>query len=344
MSTPNPKPTPAPPAGGTTAKPQSDADKFISDAMTEFRAKQRELDKRWQPASATEYGFDQETGLLTLGFHDGRRIEARAQVIGSLLESDGTWEWAWHNPNVLPGVGRRSAAAKQVGEKLQIDYLSYGRFPLNKPRETALSLIKAAGVKTLGAEGVFEACSGPLTVFLAMSNTRAVESAGMASAIAHAEQSFKLDAQNIPASRAYIHQKCRSVTVIEGNPFSSLSSPISGSGTAKCNACGVEVDVDSLIWQDTGQTIKATRERWLKTVPAPLRLFSHPGIILLVALACMAACACLGYKIVGGGWLGWLLGVTGVIGGFVVFAVLYMTIDMIFLSLVFRLKNWRQLR
>jgi hypothetical protein len=147
-----------------------EADKFLAEALAEFKAKQKALTKDWRFGKGKQWGFDQVSGIFKLDFDDGAQFQADGQILGSYSAGGGSWEWAWNNPHVAPAMARDSKAAKKVGGRLGISYLVAPMIPV--PSEEFASYLAAIGVKATDSIGVYRGKAGPIDVFIALKNAR----------------------------------------------------------------------------------------------------------------------------------------------------------------------------
>ena len=147
-----------------------EVDKFLADAGVEFDAKQEALERDWRIGEAAEWGFDQDTCLLWLGFDDGSRLEANAQILGTYSNDDQDWQWAWSNPNIEAAVARDSQAVKELGARLGLAYLQEESLPVESPGHAAY--LCSIGVKATNAVGVFEGEFGPTVGFFMLKDLR----------------------------------------------------------------------------------------------------------------------------------------------------------------------------
>ena len=110
------------------------------------------------------YDFDQDTGLLTLKLAGGRKIVARAQILGSFDPRDRSFMWAWANPSLLPAMCEDAERAKAEGERL-------GVAALTTPTQTIvfdnLTPLLAMAAQAGGADGVYRGMvNGSTSVFM----------------------------------------------------------------------------------------------------------------------------------------------------------------------------------
>lgn len=151
-----------------TLSPEADA--FLAAASQEFNVKQAGLAKDWGFGNYAQWGFDQAGGLFTLTLHDGTRVLADGQILGSHSPRDSTWEWAWNNPHVEPQVARASRQVRDLGKRLDIAYLVRGKIPLGG--DGFVSHLCAIGVKATGSDGVFAGRAGAIEVHVLLTNFR----------------------------------------------------------------------------------------------------------------------------------------------------------------------------
>lgn len=153
---------------GSQLSPEADA--YLASATSEFNEKQAALSSQWGFGSYEQWNFDQYTGVLELKLADGSSVLADGQILGSHATRDGSWEWAWSNPNVEAGVARASHRVKKLGARLGISYLVQSRIPVEE--DSFVSYLCAIGVKATDSNGVFVGSAGPINVHLLVSNLR----------------------------------------------------------------------------------------------------------------------------------------------------------------------------
>jgi hypothetical protein len=152
-------------------KPLSpEADHFLKQASDEFNVKQAHLRDEWRFDECDQWAFDQETGVFKLEFEDGSMFEAQGQILGSHDPDEGSWEWAWNNPNVEKAVASDSLIVRALGEKLEIDYLCEGKAPL--PEESFVSHLCGIGIKATDSFGVYNGSAGEIMVMILLKNPR----------------------------------------------------------------------------------------------------------------------------------------------------------------------------
>jgi hypothetical protein len=152
----------------TSLSPEADA--FLAESMTEYAEKQKALGDTWHFSAYEQWGYDQETGLLTLDFADGRKLLADGQILGTFRTTDCSFEWAWNNPHCEEAVARDSKLVKAIGEQLDISYLKTGMIPI--PHQTMLSYIGAIALKATDSAGIFRSGEGEMQYFIAVKNMR----------------------------------------------------------------------------------------------------------------------------------------------------------------------------
>lgn len=152
------------------ARLSPDADAFLQTALQEFNEKQAALNAEWSFDSYARWSFNAVQGVLKLEYDDGRALLADGQVLGTFSLTDHNFEWAWHNPHVEEALKRDSRLARDLGQRLNISYLTSGMVPV--PNQQVLSYIGAIGLKASGAVGLFRASEGDVHPLVLVSKLR----------------------------------------------------------------------------------------------------------------------------------------------------------------------------
>ncbi|HEY3914916.1 MAG TPA: hypothetical protein VGN61_10565 [Verrucomicrobiae bacterium] len=148
----------------------SEQDAFLATCTREYNEKLQKLNRDWNFSNYKTWGFDQMTGLFFLQLHDGSKVEADGQIIGSYVASRNSWEWAWNNPQVEEPMKRDVQLVRAFGEKEKIEYLSKGMVPA--PDKLFSIYLAGIAIKIMGAEGLFAGNAGPVLVFISLKRLR----------------------------------------------------------------------------------------------------------------------------------------------------------------------------
>ena len=146
------------------------ADKWLGDATAEFNRKQKVLNEEWGFNAFERWEYHPPTKTFSLTFSDGTRFEADGLVLGTYSPSDGSWEWAWNNPNVEPEIAVPADKLKDIGKRLKISYMSIGMVPA--PTRDFASYLCAIGMKVTDAIGVYLGGGDPTEVAIVLFNPR----------------------------------------------------------------------------------------------------------------------------------------------------------------------------
>jgi hypothetical protein len=150
-----------------------EADALLAAACAEFEEKQQALEEgEWRLASCAGWGFDVDTGMVTVELEDGSRWEADGQWLGSFNPDDQTFQWAWDSPDMGEHLTRDSLRIKEAGERLGIRYLVMGGgcFPIPGPE--FVPYLCGIGLKVTDSIGVMEAEAEGMVGFLMLKNPR----------------------------------------------------------------------------------------------------------------------------------------------------------------------------
>jgi hypothetical protein len=105
----------------------------------------------WGLGSADQWGLDQRTGTITWTFPD-KTATAPAQILGSWSPSSSTWQWAWANKSILPGMSRDARAVRDWAE-------AHGHAALAAPAleadEQTADTLAALAVRITNATGYY---------------------------------------------------------------------------------------------------------------------------------------------------------------------------------------------
>ena len=69
----------------------------------------------WGFIREDEWHMDQDTGVISFEFSDGRIATASAQIIGTHDPSDGTFLWGWDHPSVDESLGQHAKLVYEFG-------------------------------------------------------------------------------------------------------------------------------------------------------------------------------------------------------------------------------------
>ncbi len=150
-----------------------EADKFLADAGAEYEAKKEALEQgEWRLVSCAEWGFDMDTGIVSVRLEDGSQWQADGQLLGSFSPEDVTFQWAWDNPNVSEHVGRDSRLVKEIGERFGLQYLLMGGGPFSIPSPDFVAFLCAISLKATDSVGVMEADEEGVVGFIMLKNLK----------------------------------------------------------------------------------------------------------------------------------------------------------------------------
>jgi len=148
----------------------AEANRWLTAATAEFNRKQDVLKQEWGFGSFERWAFDPATKVFSLTFTDGSGLDADGQVLGTYSPTDGSWEWAWNNPNIEPEAAVPADMLKQFGRRLGLSYLKLGMVPA--PTREFASYLCAIGTKATDAIGAYLGGGDPVEVAIVLFNPR----------------------------------------------------------------------------------------------------------------------------------------------------------------------------
>lgn len=147
-----------------------EADQWLAAALAEHNTKLDVLKRDWGFDAFERWAFDTTTKTFTLHFPDGTQFEADGQILGTYCPGDGSWEWAWNNPNVEAQIAVPGEKLKELGQRLGISYLTVGKVPV--PTREFATYLCAIGVKATDAIGVYLGGEPPVEAAIVLYNPR----------------------------------------------------------------------------------------------------------------------------------------------------------------------------
>lgn len=87
-------------------------------------------------------------------------------------------------------------------------------------------------------------------------------------------------------SRDYVHQRCRTISVIEGPEFTALADPLANMTGTYCAECDDAFPIAEFTWADTGERISEYYARYQQQAsPTQRFLASRTGMFVMAAAA-----------------------------------------------------------
>jgi len=146
-------------------------DEFLGLAIQEYNQKRKETHKKYA-FDKHAWSFEQDTNVFQL-LKDKKVIyEADGQILGSYLKSDGTFEWAWNNPNSTKSSSIESKLVRKYGKENNLPYFSDGTALIGS--EEFAAYFCAVGVKLSNSESAFHGDVGNMVVYIMLKNFREV--------------------------------------------------------------------------------------------------------------------------------------------------------------------------
>lgn len=90
---------------------------YIAASEEGLRIQTESHDATWEISSAESWDVDQEAGVITWTFDNGRTAVAPVQIIGTYNPSDGSFMWGWDHPSVYPDLQQSARLVKEFGEE-----------------------------------------------------------------------------------------------------------------------------------------------------------------------------------------------------------------------------------
>jgi len=146
-------------------------DEFLALAIQEYNQKRKVTHKKYA-FDKYAWFFNQDTNVFQLLDNQKVIYEADGQILGSYLKSDGTFEWAWNNPNSSKLSSKESKLVRKYGKENKLSYFSDGIALIGS--EDFASYFCAVGVKLSKSESAFHGDVGNMIVYIMLKNFREV--------------------------------------------------------------------------------------------------------------------------------------------------------------------------
>ena len=116
----------------------------------------------WGIQEATRWDLNQADGLLIFTFPD-KTVTCEAQIIGSFDKSQGTWLWAWNNPDVATNLARASRQLRDYGKQHGFEKLTKAEWKASEQDGWDMA---ALATLLCGAQGAYRGPAGDVWVYM----------------------------------------------------------------------------------------------------------------------------------------------------------------------------------
>lgn len=139
-----------------------DFERLVEKAVNDLQVKTAAHQGAWGFGKAERWDLNQNDGNLIFTFPK-TVVTCRAQIIGSLDVTKGTWLWAWANENVNAPLARQSREVLAYGKKHKYKKLTEPEWACTEQEAWEM----AAVATLLGkAQGAYRGPAGDVYVFL----------------------------------------------------------------------------------------------------------------------------------------------------------------------------------
>lgn len=136
---------------------EMDPQAYIAQSVAGLQDATKAHAQLWGLGQEITWSVDQNTGLISFIFTEGKKIEAPVQIIGSYSSSQGTFMWGWEHPSVQPGIDEAATLVKEFGKKYALAKLTTQPVTLT---ETEAWEFTALAMRLANANGAYRADAG----------------------------------------------------------------------------------------------------------------------------------------------------------------------------------------
>jgi hypothetical protein len=158
-------------ANSLKGKAKKDWQALIELACSETSSKQEKLIERFDLSRHERWDYDQATGLLVFSNDGIPAVEAKFQIIGSISKEQGTWQWAWSNPNWVKKTVTKSRTVADFGFERGYPMLTVPRFDADEHDGWHLAML---AVHVMRAKGIYRIPGDNVLLFLAITQIKRV--------------------------------------------------------------------------------------------------------------------------------------------------------------------------
>lgn len=140
-----------------------DIDSYIEKARNHLNALTEAHVATWGLGSAERWDANQEEGVITWSFSDGRTVSAPFQIMGTYNTLDQTYLWAWNNSSILDHLQEDAKAVLDFAKTHDIDFLQDRKVGCD---EDAAWDLAALATLICDKQGVYRGPAGTTLVFI----------------------------------------------------------------------------------------------------------------------------------------------------------------------------------
>lgn len=147
----------------TLAQAQVDAAAFIQQSLGGLQAQQTANDRTWKMAESSKWHIDQDKGLITFSFADGKTASAPVQIVGTFNPKDSTFLWAWDHPAVKAPLRQAASATLDWARTHKLERWMSRSVACSEAQAWEFTAVTA---RLAGSTGAYRAATGGPVVFV----------------------------------------------------------------------------------------------------------------------------------------------------------------------------------
>lgn len=133
------------------------------EASVEGARQQTAAHSAWGLGEEDNWYMDQDTGLITFEFSDGRVASASAQIVGTYNPNDETFLWGWDHPSIEEALTSHARLVYEFGVKHNVTQFTERKVVCTEWDAWEFTAVAA---RLGAANGVYRAdAGGPLVFF-----------------------------------------------------------------------------------------------------------------------------------------------------------------------------------
>lgn len=152
-------------------------DQFLQDSVDELERQQESLKETYGLGTWAAFAYDLPTGLLTFKDAAGTvQVECDTIPIATYATRSSSWQWAWANKSMPPGVQQKAHPLQELAELTGLEIFSNSTAEVDESMAWELAAMACRHLKAQGCYHMPAGAQGQIIVFVALTDVRSLKS------------------------------------------------------------------------------------------------------------------------------------------------------------------------
>ncbi|QDU58008.1 hypothetical protein Pan181_42330 [Aeoliella mucimassa] len=141
---------------------------LIAASLEELQIKTETHDRLWH-LTESEWGVDQDEGVLEFATPAGLIVTCKVQIIGTYDTTNSTWLWSWDNRSIEPALTEDASKLREYGQAHDLEELTTRKLDITEEKCWEFT---ALACKLCEAQGGYRGPAGTTMVFMTFGEPR----------------------------------------------------------------------------------------------------------------------------------------------------------------------------